>query len=102
MSLNKGITTRIKTTNNFLFTCEKIECEVSSFETISLAFKSGQSWRLKIFPLVPPLVFGLMMKNFRKLPFGTPLKNFLQLILQKGLASLIVSVKQPFSQNNES
>jgi hypothetical protein len=76
MSLNKGITTRIKTTNNFLFTCEKIECEVSSFETISLAFKSGQSWRLKIFPLVPPLVFGLMMKNFRKLPFGTPFKKF--------------------------
>jgi hypothetical protein len=49
---------------------------VSSFETISPAFKSGQSWRLKIFPLVTPLVFRLMMKNFRKLSFGTSFKKF--------------------------
>jgi hypothetical protein len=49
---------------------------LSSFETISPAFKSGQSWRLKIFPLVLPLVFRLMMKNFRKLSFGTPFKKF--------------------------
>jgi hypothetical protein len=47
----------------------------SSFETTSPAFKSGQSWRLKIFPLVTPLVFRLMMKNFRKLFFGTPFKK---------------------------
>ncbi len=30
----------------------QIYAGVSSFETISPAFKSGQSWRLKIFPLV--------------------------------------------------
>jgi hypothetical protein len=28
------------------------------------------------------------MKKFQKLSFGTPLKNFVQLELQKGLASL--------------
>jgi hypothetical protein len=50
--------------------------QVSSFETISPAFKSGQSWRLKIFPLVPPLVFRLMMKKFQKLSFGTAFKKF--------------------------
>jgi hypothetical protein len=49
---------------------------VSSFETISPAFKSGQSWRLKIFPLIPLLVFRLMMKKFQKLSFGTPFKKF--------------------------
>jgi hypothetical protein len=38
----------------------------------SPAFKSGQSWRLKIFPLV----FRLMMKNFQKLSFGTLFKKF--------------------------
>jgi hypothetical protein len=45
---------------------------LSSFETISPAFKLGRSWRLKIFPLV----LRLMMKNFRKLSFGTPFKKF--------------------------
>jgi hypothetical protein len=59
------------------------------FETISPAFRSGQSWKLKNFPLVPTLVFMLMIKFFWKFSFGTPLKNFLHLLLQKGLASLI-------------
>jgi len=49
---------------------------LSSFETISPAFKSSQSWRLKIFSLGPPLVLRLMMKNFRKLSFGTSFKKF--------------------------
>ncbi len=49
---------------------------VSSFETSSPASKSGQSWRLKIFPSVPPLVFRLMMKKFQGLSFGTPFKKF--------------------------
>ncbi len=42
----------------------------------SPAFKSGQSWGLKIFPLVPPLIFRLMIKNFRKLSFDTPFQKF--------------------------
>ncbi len=47
---------------------------VLTFETIPPAFKSGQSLRPKIFPLVPTLVFRSMMKNFRKL-LVTDLKN---------------------------
>jgi hypothetical protein len=38
----------------------------------SPAFKSGQSWRLKFFPLV----LRLMIENFRKLSFGTPFNKF--------------------------
>jgi len=49
---------------------------VFNFVTISSAFKLVQSWRLKIFPLVPPLIFKLIIKNVQKLSFGSLFKHF--------------------------
>jgi hypothetical protein len=72
---------------------------ISSFETISPAFKSGQNWRLKKFPLVPSLVFRLMMKNFRKLSFGTPFKKiFSSLDFKKGWHPYVQLVKEKSHQ----
>ncbi len=52
-----------------------VGCQVSSFEILSPALKSGQSWRLK------------------NLSFSTPTKNFLQLCLGEELTSLINGFK---------
>jgi hypothetical protein len=72
---------------------------VSSFETISPAFKSDQSWRLKFVPLVPLSIFKLIIKNIWKLSFGTPFKTFVQLWLDKGLASLLFPFSAKYLHN---
>jgi hypothetical protein len=59
---------------------------VSSFEAISPASKSGQNWRLKVFPLVLPLVFRLKAstfckKNFNKILCIFEIMNFLNIVV---------------------
>ncbi len=49
----------------------------------SPAFRSGQSWILKIFFSVPTLVLGLMIDNFQTLSFGTPFTDFCPALTQK-------------------
>jgi hypothetical protein len=61
-----------KTKYSQLFWMRTEVCQVSSFETMSPAFRSGQSWRLNIFPLV----LRVMIYNVQKLSFGTPFTNF--------------------------
>jgi hypothetical protein len=46
---------------------------VSRFETISPAFKSGQSWRLKNFPLGPLFGFQANDEKFLKIILWYPL-----------------------------
>jgi hypothetical protein len=41
------------------------------------ALKTGQSW-IQDFSFGLPLIFRLMMKNFRKLSYGTHFKKFSQ------------------------